>query len=255
MKVFEGYARCYDALYRDKDYKGEARFVFKLLKKHKARFGSLADLGCGTGAYTDLLAVHFKTALGVDMSSRMLDEAKKRQARSAQPKKTRFVLGDARSFRTTQKFDVVASLFHVLSYQTKNEDFLRTFATASSLTAKGGLFICDFWHGPGVITEPPEYRIKEIDGPHAKIIRTATPTLFCGENAVLVHYDINYFDKIQGTKRKFAENHKMRYFFKPEIDLACWRSGFASLEFGEWMTGKTPGFKTWNAYLVARKES
>ncbi len=34
MKIFNDYARCYDALYRDKNYKAEAKFVLKLLQKY-----------------------------------------------------------------------------------------------------------------------------------------------------------------------------------------------------------------------------
>ncbi len=95
---------------------------------------------------------------------------------------------------------------------------------------------------------------SKIDDKDLKITRTTTPVMHCDKNSVLVNFEIHYWDKARGVKKKFTEKHNMRYLFKPELDLVCQSTGFKILEFGEWMTGKKPDFKTWNAYLVARKE-
>ena len=60
------------------------------------------------------------------------------------------------------KFDVVTSLFHVMSYQTTNDALDKSFKTAKYHMKENGVFIFDCWNGPGVITEKPEKRIKEI---------------------------------------------------------------------------------------------
>ena len=76
MKVFDHYAECYDALYQDKDYQAEADFIIQLLTKHGVSEGPVLELGCGTGAYTSLLAEHYYPIVGIDLSLGMLAQAK-----------------------------------------------------------------------------------------------------------------------------------------------------------------------------------
>jgi hypothetical protein len=49
MNVFEGYARYYGLLYREKDYRSEVEFVLGVARKYCPRAQSFSELGCGTG--------------------------------------------------------------------------------------------------------------------------------------------------------------------------------------------------------------
>jgi SAM-dependent methyltransferase len=254
VKVFRQYAECYDALYQEKDYQSEIRFVLKLLRKFGVRDGEIVELGCGTGAYTVLFPKHFRSVVGVDFSPGMLAQAKMKLERL--PKKSAekicFHYGDIRTTRLSRKFNAVLALFHVLSYLGNDRDLGCAFKTARAHLPKGGLFVADFWYGPGVLTEPPELRIKTVENAEYSIVRKATPKLYSSRNAVLVSYDISYLKKQEGITHRIKERHLMRYLFKPEIEELCQRAGFQLVEFGEWMTGKEPTSRTWNAYMVAR---
>ena len=131
MSVFGKYSRYYDLLYRDKDYAAEAEFVRGMLQKHRPDAHSLLDLGCGTGRHAALLARAGYTVTGVDRSQEMLEVARSQDALPGLD----FVRGDLRGIRLGRKFDVVLSLFHVMSYQTSNADLDATFATASAAPA------------------------------------------------------------------------------------------------------------------------
>jgi len=257
VRVFSRYAECYDALYQDKDYQSETRFVLKLLGKYGVRHGAILELGCGTGAYTGLLAKHYSPVVGIDFSRGMLAQAKMKLERLPEKfvKRIHFHYGDIRTIRLRRKFNAVLAMFHVLSYQESNHDLAAAFETAASHLSDGGLFLCDFWYGPGVLSEPPEYRTKKVENAEHCIIRAATPELYPSRNAVLVHYNILYLNKQQGVSQRIKENHLMRYLFKPEIEELCQGAGFQLAQFGEWMTGKEPTLKTWNAYLVARRQT
>jgi ribosomal protein L11 methylase PrmA len=52
----EGHARCYDLLYTDKDYAGEAAFVAHLLEHYAPGSTTLLELGCGSGIHAGMLA-------------------------------------------------------------------------------------------------------------------------------------------------------------------------------------------------------
>jgi SAM-dependent methyltransferase len=255
VKAFGDYGECYNALYQDKDYAGEAKFVLKKLRKYGVKPEALLELGCGTGAYTRLFARDFKSVLGVDLSPTMLEQAaiqrggldKKLAA------KITYARADVRMLRFARKFDVVLALFHVMSYQVENADLSRTFASAARHLKKNGLFLFDFWSGPGVLRCLPERRIKRVENSDIEVVRTAVPQLCPHRNAVLVTYDIALRRKKTGRSRTFREKHFMRYLFKPELQELCRHAGLEILEFGEWLTGKQPGLKSWSAYLVVRK--
>ena len=163
-----------------------------------------------------------------------------------------FLHGDIRSFRLDQKFDVTISLFHVMSYQTTNEDFLSALQTAKAHLASGGIFVFDFWYGPAVLTDRPAVRVKKLEDDQTQVIRLAEPVMHANKNLVDVNYTVWIKDKSSLQTEEIRETHNMRYWFLPEIEHLIKESGFEILNDGEWMTGKQPGFDTWGVYIVAR---
>ena len=143
MNVFGNYARYYDLLYRDKNYALEAQFVEQLLQKYAPQTKSILDLGCGTGTHAVLLAKEGYQVHGVDLSADMLRQASDRLG-DLPPDLAgllKFTQGDIRSFKLNQTFDVVLSLFHVISYQTTNEDLQAAFANIKKHLKPGGILI------------------------------------------------------------------------------------------------------------------
>lgn len=138
MAVFGAYSRYYDLLYRDKDYAGEAAYVRSLIERTKPGARTLLDLGCGTGRHDALLAELGYSVTGVDRSSEMLEVARASAAKLGPEKAPRFEQGDVRTVRLGKTFDVVVSLFHVVSYMTTNADLKQAFRTAREHLAPGG---------------------------------------------------------------------------------------------------------------------
>ena len=60
------------------------------------------------------------------------------------PNKLTFSLGRIQGLDLHRTFDVVISLFHVMSYQVSNSDIMEAFATARRHLNPGGIFIFDF---------------------------------------------------------------------------------------------------------------
>jgi len=249
MSPFGNYSRYYNLLYRDKDYAGEAAYIESLIHKYRPGAKTILDLGCGTGRHAALLAEKGFKVHGIDTSEEMLSAAMD----SADGEKLTFSREDIRTARLGVTYDVIISLFHVMSYQTGNEDLQNSFRTAYEHLEAGGVFIFDCWYGPAVLTDRPVPRMKRIENDAIEIIRLAEPIMHANENIVDVHYTLFVRDKNGGKVEELQETHRMRYLFKPEIELMLKQTGFVLEDCFEYITGKDPGYETWNVCFVARK--
>jgi len=246
MSVFGNYSRYYDLLYRDKDYTGEAAFIRSLIESHRPGARTLLDLGCGTGRHASLLAASGYDVVGVDRSPAMLTEARSR----ASAGRTEYFEGDLCSVRLGREFDVVVSLFHVMSYQTTNAELAAALATVRAHLAPGGLFIFDCWYGPAVLNLRPAVRILRLEDAATQVTRLAEPTVHPNENVVDVQYQVFVKDKQTGAVSELEEKHRMRYLFAPEVELMLASAGLAHRELRSFMTDAPPGLDTWTGVFL-----
>lgn len=256
MSVFKDYSRFYDLLYKDKDYEAEAKYVNGLLRKYAPGARSILDLGCGTGRHALLLAQKGYAVHGVDRSDDMLAKAERNLSRLPRDisKQVSFSVGDIREIRLDRTFDAVSALFHVMSYQTTNDDIMAVFNTASAHIESGGVFIFDFWYGPAVLAERPETRVKRMEDDEIKVCRIAEPVVHEDENVVDVNYEVFMEDKSTNNVETVRETHRMRYLFYPEMEFMLKDAGLTVIKGLEWMTedkGLSP--RNYNGLMIAGK--
>jgi SAM-dependent methyltransferase len=163
-----------------------------------------------------------------------------------------FLQGDVRSLRLGEKFNCILSLFHVMSYMAGNVDLQQAFQTVLHHLAPGGICIFDCWYGPAVLHLRPSVRVKELENEELSILRVADPAMRPNENAVDVNYTLWVRNRATDALEIVKETHRMRYLFRPEIDLLLERVGLRILEAREWMTGREPGLDTWGVYFVVQ---
>jgi SAM-dependent methyltransferase len=248
---FGSYSKYYNLLYADKDYAGEARYVHRLIQKYRPGARSILNLGCGTGNHDFEFSRLGYEVVGVDLSADMLAVAASRlSSLGTTSAPLEFLHGDIRGLSLERTFDVVVSLFHVMSYQTTNDDLQSAFGTASRHLKPEGLFLFDCWYGPAVLTDPPVVRIKRLEDDQIKVLRIAEPVMHHNRNVVDVNYQICFSDKVTGTSEELTELHSMRYFFMPEVAGYCGESGLRILQAEEWLSGREPGNGTWSVCFV-----
>jgi len=248
--VFGEYARYYDLLYRDKDYIAEADYIARLIKRFKPGAKRILELGSGTGIHASLLSEKGFFVHGIERSPEMLARSRSLAEKRNEKQESLsliFTEGDIRTARLNDFFDSVISLFHVISYQTGNADVSAAFNTAREHLNQDGTFIFDVWYGPAVLAERPTVRIKRMSNERIEITRIAEPVLHANKNLVDVNYQVFVRDLQSGTVKELQETHKMRYFFKPEIELLASQTGFRVLHAEEWLTGNPIGADTWGA--------
>lgn len=254
MAVFGDYSRYYDLLYKDKDYAGEARYVHGLIQQHRQGPASVLDVGCGTGRHAFELARLGHQVTGVDLSAEMLAVAAREKAAFQGPGQApTFAQGDARSVRLGKTFDVVVSLFHVMSYQTSNQDLLQALTTLREHLKVGGLFAFDCWYGPAVLTDRPSVRVKRLEDEAIAVTRLAEPVMHANESLVDVNYHVFIKDKQSGAVQELREKHTTRYFFAPELQHFCELAGLRLLEYKPFMAEGKPGYDTWNVVFLGTR--
>lgn len=254
MSVFDLYAAYYDLLYRDKDYAGEVDYLLGLIGEAAPQARSILELGCGTGGHALELARRGYSVHGIDLSGSMVEQARRRGAALAPDESARleFEVGDIRSYRAGRSFEAAISLFHVISYQTGNDDQAAAFATARRHLPQGGLFVFDFWYGPAVLTDRPRDVVKRVSDERIEVVRKTTPTMLVNLNRVDVRFDVDIASRGGGDTRQLSETHRMRYLFLPEIERLLQSADFVLLSAQAWLTRRPLDDRSWYGCVAAR---
>ena len=251
--VFEKYALYYDLLYQDKDYLKETNYILSLIKKYQPETRKILEFGAGSGIHGRILANAGLQISGIERSQEMIDLGL--CSNQAKDQNTNFscTQGDCTKTILGDDFDSVISLFHVLSYQTSNEEVLAMFKNAHRQLKTSGVFIFDYWYAPAVWNIGPTLRVKRVYNQQLAITRIAEPECFREQNIVQVNYQTFVEDLNSNHISEIKETHEMRAFETDEIEEFANQTGFALLHSEEWMTGHTPSNETWGVCTVLQK--
>lgn len=249
--VFNNYAKYYNLLYSDKDYKSEIEYIDSLIRNYSTKGNlSVLDAGCGTGRHANYLAEKGYHVTGIDRSAEMIEIANKNKN-----KNTEFHINDITDFVLNRKFDVVLALFHVASYQTTNIELSAMLSNIFKHLKPGGIFIFDFWYTPAVFIQNATVKIKRLSDNEISIVRISEPVHHYNENIIDVNFELLINDKKNNVFDVVHELHKMRYFSIPELDFILNSFGMSVLRYEEWLTGKNPSQNTWGVCSIAKIKS
>jgi SAM-dependent methyltransferase len=244
------YSKYYNLLYKDKDYRGEYEYICELIQRHgtNKKIDTVLDIGCGTGKHLKYFKDAGYSVFGIDLSENMLSVAKENLNQEEN-----IVCCPASGFNFNIKFNVIISLFHVMSYQVNTDELEKVFFNVQNHLDKGGLFIFDFWYGPAVLSDPPVVRIKRLEDEKIKIARLAEPAMHYNENIVDVNYELFLEDKGTHYIERIAEKHKIRYLFLPELKRLALNNNFLFVNAYQWLDFSPLSEKTWYGCAVLKK--
>ena len=238
----------YDLIYQEKDYANETKYVIDILNANSSNVHHLLELGFGTGNYSKYFANAGYIVTGVEKCKSMVALAKAKSIPNFFP-----VTGDITNFSFKKKFDAAISLFHVISYLTKNKDVLLCFRQVSKHLRKNGLFIFDVWYTAAVYSQQPRNTTKNISTDTYDIKRMAEPIVLYEQNIIQINYQLLIKNKLTQHVEELKEVHCMRHFSTPEIKLMAKLSGFRLVNAEEFLTAKKPGADTWGVCYTLRK--
>ncbi|MES2588243.1 MAG: class I SAM-dependent methyltransferase [Bacteroidota bacterium] len=245
---FNLYSKYYDLIYQDKNYLEETNYVSQTLKEFNPSTSEILELGCGSGNHAKFLSKEGFSLTGIDRSETMISEAKEKNI----PNFTAHI-GDITNFDLKKKFDSVISLFHVMSYLTKNEDLHACFQNTNKHLKNNGIFLFDCWFTPAVYHLKPESRVKQFENEEINVERRSKSIMDLSENTIDVHFDIQIEHKNSSEHSFLQENHLMRHFSLPEIEFFASQSGFKVLRCEELISRNEASFETWAVCFILQK--
>ena len=237
------YSNLYDLFYKKKNYSKEVFLIKKLIRKKNL---SILELGCGTGNYTKKLVPLSKKIVAIDKSKYMIKIAKKKKIQ-----KTLFLTKEIKSLKLDQKFDLIISLFHILSYQKNNLEVKKFFELSKHLK-KGGFFIFDFWNEEAVNFLKPSKTKLLVKKNNYLITRTSNPLWNKKKKSVLVKYKINIQNKRLINKNLYEE-HLMRYFSLDELKNMLQKNNLKIIKNLGQDFKSLPNKKDWSVIAICQK--
>ena len=125
MEAYEGFASVYDEFMEETDYAMWIAYLHKIWEKENCQPKLIADLGCGTGNITQILAKQGYHMIGIDFSEEMLAEAQ--QKAKAQNLDILYLLQDMREFELYGTVNCIISLYDSLNYILEEAELLQVF--------------------------------------------------------------------------------------------------------------------------------
>ncbi|HED11150.1 MAG TPA: class I SAM-dependent methyltransferase [Caldithrix abyssi] len=140
----EWFGEDYLTVYKHRD-NSDARRLTALILRHcpVGSGGKVLDLACGNGRHSFLLARHFSTVIGLDLSAHLLRVAQNSRKSSACPC---FVRGDMRLLPFKSGFDLVASLFTSFGYFDDDAQHRQVAGEIARVLRPGAYFVIDYFN-------------------------------------------------------------------------------------------------------------
>ncbi|MEO0294169.1 MAG: class I SAM-dependent methyltransferase [candidate division WOR-3 bacterium] len=251
INVFQNYAKYYDLLYREKNYKAECDFIEEVFQRFsKLKIKNILELGCGTGGHAILLAKRGYILMGIDLSPKMLEIAKEKINKAGV--NVDLYLRDIRNFRLNKRFDSAICMFAVLNYLIQNEDLERALKSVRRHLKEGGIFIFDIWNGLAVMRILPSFRVKIVEEGKLKLIRVVEPELQAMNHLSRNHYRLFVLEENKLIE-EIRETHVIRFFFPQEIKYYLEKTGFEVLKICEFpKIDSEANENIWNIAVISR---
>ena len=245
INSFSEYAKYYDKIYFDKDYKAETHYISKILKKKKLQ---ILEIGCGSGGHAIQLYKFGHKITGVDSSGKMIAIAKKKN------KKIIFLKKDGRYFRSKKKFDSIILLFHVINFFKSKKDLKNFFINSFFNLKKNGILIFDFININALQKNPPIKKNKFINLKKDEFLIRKTFPSFNNKIKIFTIKFMIFIYKYKLLVMKFLEIHKLRIHSEKELKKS-YEKYFVLLNVFKWMTLiKLKRQIDWHGTLILKKK-
>lgn len=136
------FARYYDDLTANIDYKKRGEYFHEIIKKFKVtKEKILLDLACGTGSISEVMARLGYDVIGVDLSDEMLGMAIEKKFDSGLD--IQYLCQDMRKLDMYGTVDVTVCALDSINHLTSLNDVRKVFENVAFFSEKDGLFIFD----------------------------------------------------------------------------------------------------------------
>ena len=222
MNAYGALAASYDRLTNDVDYKAWVDFAHAILEKEGVTPRTAADLACGTGSVTRLLAERGYRVTAVDLSEEMLTEAMDKCA-DLENLPT-FVHQDLAQLRLPRAVDLAVCFLDSLDYILDPADCEKAIRGAYRALNPGGVFIFD--------VNTPE-KLRAMDG---QVFLDEDDDVYCvwrgefDEETNICSYGMDLFQREGDVWRRSFEEHREYAYSVEQLKRFLKDAGFTKIE-------------------------
>ncbi len=219
MSEYERFAEVYDQFMDEIPYGDWCAGLTKHLKKYNIEDGLVAELGCGTGTMTELLAKAGYDMTGIDASAEMLQQALAKRDESGL--EILYLLQDMREFELYGTMRAIVAVCDTMNYLTDVDDFITTLELCNNYLDPKGVFIFDL---------KTEHWYRDVLADHMQAV-SEEDAAYIWENSYdedtkINSYDLTIFEKGEdGRFDRFSEYHEQRAYSLEEIRAMAEEAG------------------------------
>lgn len=214
----------------------------------KQERNTILDLGCGTGALTELLAAKGYDMIGIDNSQEMLQIAMEKRQRSGYD--ILYLQQDMREFELYGTVGAIISVCDSINYILDENELLAVFRLVNNYLYPRGLFIFDF---------NTVYKYEVVIG-DATIAENREDCSFIWENYYhqeeeINEYDLTFFVKNDKDNcfKKFSETHYQRGYTLEQMKALIEKAGMEFVDALDADTHKEVTAESERIYVIARE--
>ena len=245
MNAYRNLAASYDRLTNDVDYEATVEFYMQILAREGLKPRTVADLACGTGSVTEILARRGYPVLGVDMSEEMLTvAAMKTMEIDPMP---RFSCQLLQELRLPRAVDMAVCALDSLDYILNPEDCKEAIRRAYKALNPGGIFIFD--------VNTPE-KLRAMDG---QIFLDEDNDVYCvwrgefDEDTNICSYGMDLFQREGEVWHRSFEEYCEYAYSREQLTGFLKEAGFTHIEVYADRLFEAPRDGEQRIYFKARK--
>lgn len=221
LASYEALASSYDRLTGDVDYEAVVDFYYEILNREGLQPRTAADLACGTGSVSVLLAQRGLQVVGVDLSEDMLTVAMDKASELENP--PRFVCQDLSCLTLPRGVDLAVCALDSLDYITEPAACAEAIRRIYRALNPGGIFIFD--------VNTPE-KLRAMDG---QVFLDEDDDVYCvwrGEfdpDTNICSYGMDLFQRRGSHWERSFEEHREYAYSRQQLTDYLKAAGFTHI--------------------------
>lgn len=245
--AYSSFARVYDLFMDDIPYEEWYHYVKELLWEYDIRDGLVLELGCGTGTFTQLLAVGGYDMIGIDSSAEMLEIAMEKREESGAD--ILYLLQDMREFELYGTVRAVVGICDSMNYIGTEEELKKVFSLVNNYLDPQGIFIFDM---------KTPYYFREVMG-DCVMAENREEGSFIWENYFYEEEQINEYDltlfirEESGLYGKYEETHLQKAYEMTTVIRLLKEAGLEFVAVYDAFTREEPRPDSERLYVIARE--
>jgi len=244
--MYQEFAYIYDKMMRDVDYLKWTDYIESIFTRYNIKPKDIAELACGTGNITIIMADRGYNMIGIDRSQDMLQVAQEKARKKGL--KIPFVCQDMRDLELHRQVDAVLITCDGINYIIDDEDIDRVFYLIYNILRPGGVLLFDI---------STYYKLSTILGDNIMIdddqgIFLIWENNFDKEESICA-MDLTFFVQENSLYRRFDEVHIQKGHHAQDLIDKLKQNRFININCYHHLTFDEPKKNSQRLMFVAQK--